>query len=50
MKSKVYLENMVMTKDDVVFFRTDEFVEDAKEIMAKTRFRSYPILDSNNKF
>lgn len=39
----------VMTKDDVVFFRTDEFVEDAKEIMAKTRFRSYPILDSNNK-
>lgn len=39
----------VMTKGDVVFFRTDEFVEDVKDIMAKTRFRSYPILDSNNK-
>ncbi|MCY6354026.1 putative manganese-dependent inorganic diphosphatase [Clostridium sp. ZS2-4] len=39
----------VMTKDDVVFFRTDEFVEDVKEIMGKTRFRSYPVLDSNNK-
>lgn len=39
----------VMTKDNMVFFRTDEFVEDVKDIMAKTRFRSYPILDSTNK-
>ncbi|MCY6370365.1 putative manganese-dependent inorganic diphosphatase [Clostridium ganghwense] len=39
----------VMTKDDVVSFRIDEFVHDIREIMTKTRFRSYPILDSNNK-
>ncbi|WMJ81357.1 putative manganese-dependent inorganic diphosphatase [Clostridium sp. MB40-C1] len=40
----------VMTpKDDVIFFKTDEFVEDIKNTMTKTRFRSYPILDANNK-
>lgn len=39
----------VMAKDDIVFFRNNEFVEDVKEIMLQTRYRSYPVLDENDR-
>lgn len=37
----------VMTADEIVSFKNTDYVEDVKAIMGKTRFRSYPILDSN---
>ncbi|GAB6150867.1 MULTISPECIES: putative manganese-dependent inorganic diphosphatase [Clostridium] len=39
----------VMSKEELICFRDTDHVEDVREAMAKTRFRSYPILDSNNK-
>ena len=39
----------VMTKDEIISFKNTDYVEDVKEVMAKTRFRSYPILDNNNE-
>ncbi|AEB75835.1 putative manganese-dependent inorganic diphosphatase [Clostridium botulinum] len=38
----------VMTTKDLICFRDTDHVEDVKDIMAKTRFRSYPILDDHN--
>jgi manganese-dependent inorganic pyrophosphatase len=38
-----------MTKDEIISFKNTDYVEDVKEVMAKTRFRSYPILDNNNE-
>lgn len=39
----------IMTKEKLVSFSVDDYVEDVKEIMLNTRFRSYPILDSSGK-
>jgi manganese-dependent inorganic pyrophosphatase len=39
----------VMAKHNIVNFRTDDFVEDIKDIMLETRYRSYPVLNENNK-
>lgn len=39
----------VMTKENLVCFRTDDFVEDIKDIMLETRYRSYPVLGSDGK-
>ncbi|WP_373898337.1 putative manganese-dependent inorganic diphosphatase [Haloimpatiens sp. FM7315] len=39
----------VMTKNNVVGFNTEDFVEDIKEIMLETRYRSYPVTDKENK-
>jgi manganese-dependent inorganic pyrophosphatase len=39
----------VMVSSDIVKFNTTNYVEDIKEIMLKTRYRSYPVVDSNNK-
>lgn len=39
----------VMAKDNLVFFKTDDFIEDVREVMLKTRYRSYPVVDSENK-
>lgn len=39
----------VMTKDNIISFRSTDYVEDIKDVMAKTRFRSYPILDCKNR-
>ena len=39
----------VMAKENLVTFSQDELVDDIKGVMTETRFRSYPILDSNNK-
>ncbi|MEG3042720.1 MAG: putative manganese-dependent inorganic diphosphatase, partial [Clostridium sp.] len=35
----------VMTKHNVVSFSTNDFIEDIKDIMLETRYRSYPVLD-----
>ncbi|WP_461204535.1 putative manganese-dependent inorganic diphosphatase [Clostridium sp. DL1XJH146] len=39
----------VMSTENLISFKSTEFVEDIKEIMTKTRYRSYPVLDTNNK-
>lgn len=39
----------VMTTQDIVKFDWDDFVEEVKEIMLSTRYRSYPVVDSCNK-
>lgn len=39
----------VMIKENVVSFSTDDLVDDIKETMLETRFRSYPITDENGK-
>lgn len=38
----------IMTKDNIVSFKNYDFIEDIKDIMLKTRYRSYPVLDKNN--
>lgn len=40
---------VMASKEDTLFFKDTDFVEDVKKTMTKTRFRSYPIVDSNNK-
>ena len=39
----------VMVKDNIVSFSTDDLVEDIKQVMAESRFRSYPVIDNNGK-
>jgi manganese-dependent inorganic pyrophosphatase len=39
----------VMTRDNIVTVSIGELKDDAKERMLKTRFRSYPVIDSQNK-
>ncbi|GAA0177274.1 putative manganese-dependent inorganic diphosphatase [Clostridium sediminicola] len=39
----------VMSKDNLVSFKSIEFVEDIREVMAKTRYRSYPVLNTCNR-
>lgn len=39
----------VMTKNNVISFDTNDFIEDIKDIMLETRYRSYPVLDENSK-
>lgn len=39
----------VMTEDDLVYFSTNDTLDIVKETMAKSRFRSYPVVDENNK-
>ena len=39
----------VMTKEKLICFKTDDFVEDIKDVMLDTRYRSYPVVDSTNK-
>ena len=39
-----------MTKDNLITFRTVDFVDDIQEIMAKKRFRDFPIVDTQNKY
>lgn len=39
----------VMTKDNLVAFYLDDYVEDIRNIMADTRYRSYPVLNHQNK-
>lgn len=39
----------VMVTEDLVSFSTDELVEDVKNTMLETRYRSYPVIDTNGK-
>lgn len=39
----------VMTTEKLVSFRLDDTIDDVKESMLATRFRSYPVLDSENR-
>ncbi|HEY8805394.1 MAG TPA: putative manganese-dependent inorganic diphosphatase, partial [Clostridium sp.] len=39
----------VMTKKNLVSFNSEDFIEDIKHIMIETRYRSYPVLDQDNK-
>ncbi|MDT8716632.1 putative manganese-dependent inorganic diphosphatase [Clostridium sp. 19966] len=39
----------VMTRDNIVSFNTDDFVDEVKDIMLETRYRSYPVLDNKDK-
>lgn len=39
-----------MTKENLLTFRTVDFVDDIQEIMAKKRFRDFPIVDTQNKY
>ena len=36
-----------MTKD-LITFQYDDYIDDVKTVINKTRFRSYPILDKRN--
>lgn len=37
----------VMTRDNVITFSTSDFIEEIKDVMLETRYRSYPVLDEN---
>lgn len=37
----------VMRKGNLISFKQDDFVDDIKDIMLQTRYRSYPVLDSD---
>lgn len=39
----------VMTTENIISFDFDDFVDDIKDVMLKTRFRSYPVVDENNR-
>ncbi|GLC32375.1 putative manganese-dependent inorganic diphosphatase [Clostridium omnivorum] len=39
----------VMTKDNILSFHVDDFVEEIKDVMLETRYRSYPVVDRDNK-
>nr|WP_320132035.1 putative manganese-dependent inorganic diphosphatase [uncultured Holophaga sp.] len=38
----------VMTTGELVAFHVDDYVDDIKDRMLKTRYRSYPVVDDNN--
>jgi manganese-dependent inorganic pyrophosphatase len=40
--------NHVMSKDNLISFSTDDFVEDIKDVMLETRYRSYPVVNKDN--
>lgn len=39
----------VMSTDDLVYFSTTDTIDSVREIMSKSRFRSYPVVDENKK-
>lgn len=39
----------IMSKSDLIKFKPDDFVDDIKIIMGNTRFRSYPIVDHQDR-
>jgi manganese-dependent inorganic pyrophosphatase len=42
--------NHFMIKDNVIIFRTDDFVDEIKTVMAKQRNRDFPILDHKGNY
>ena len=41
--------SQVMTKENLIYFKTDDTLDVVREAMAKSRFRSYPVVDTTNK-
>ena len=41
--------NYVMTKENLVVFHKDDLIDDVREKMSQSRFRSYPVLDNKNQ-
>ncbi len=39
----------VMTRENITTVKQDEFLDDVKERMLKTRFRSYPVIDAEGR-
>lgn len=39
----------IMQKGDLKLFSTDDTLDHVKEVMSETRYRSYPVLDLNNR-
>lgn len=39
----------VMTTDNLIYFKTDDTLDTVREVMAKSRFRSYPVVDPTNQ-
>ena len=39
-----------MSRDNLVTFRMKDYVDDVKEVMARRRFRDFPIVDNKGKF
>ena len=39
-----------MTKDNLVTFKMRDYVDDVKEVMARKRFRDFPIVDGKGRF
>ncbi|MBA5850667.1 putative manganese-dependent inorganic diphosphatase [Clostridium sp. cel8] len=39
----------VMKKEGIVYFKTYDFLDDVREVMLETRYRSYPVVDENNR-
>ncbi|MCR4841178.1 MAG: putative manganese-dependent inorganic diphosphatase [Lachnospiraceae bacterium] len=39
-----------MTTDGIVQFKTDDFIEEVKNIMAKKRYRDFPVVDHKGRF
>lgn len=39
----------VMTNDNIVSFNTEDFVDEIKDVMIETRYRSYPVVDDSLK-
>lgn len=38
----------VMTRDSLIVFNLDDLVDNVRETMSQTRFRSYPVIDDDN--
>lgn len=39
-----------MTKDGIIYFEEEDYIDDIKEVMASKRHRDFPILDKNEKY
>lgn len=39
----------ITKKDDLVIFRSSDYIEDVKEIMLKYRYRNFPVVDDDGK-
>ena len=39
----------VMTTDNLIYFKTDDTLDTVREVMAKSRFRSYPVVDPTDQ-
>lgn len=38
----------VMSKENIISFSTDDFVDEIKDVMLETRYRSYPVIDKDD--